>query len=148
MIYRSKVLLYLYSTITIYAVVSAGINFYNQVNSDPMRLTSLATKEHVVESIFSDTSNDEFAVIAYNPAIYTFDYDYLTQWIADKNKRNQPVKESERVDTVYLIIPPNTSEAITEDFINYKTPNTKFRTDKTWEVVDGTRTIKRVKVIE
>lgn len=128
-------------------VVVVGINhFISSINSDPIKLTSLATKEYVVSRIFDDAGEDKFSFIAYNPAIYTYDYDYLTRWIAEKNNREVPFKEARGREPVYLVIPPRTSSDIVEDFINYKTTNEVFRTVDTWEVSDGTKVIKRERV--
>lgn len=148
LISRARILLYIYGVIVIYMASMSLHSLYQEAKLDPIRLTSLATKEYVVEKIFKDAPDSNFAIIAYNPAIYTYDYDYLIQWIAKEEKRDLPVKDSEQVDIVYLIFPPDTSDAIIEDFVNYKTLPTQFSTANITDVVDGTKVIKRVKNVQ
>jgi len=142
---RARLLLYIYGVILIYIACMSLHSLYQETTRDPIRLTSLATKEYVVKEIFKDSPDDNFAIIAYNPAIYTYDYDYMVQWIAEKENREVPFKQSEQVSTVYLIFPPDTSDAIIEDFVNYKTVQTQFNTAQITDITDGTKIIKRVK---
>ncbi|HRN69575.1 MAG TPA: hypothetical protein PLS49_00165 [Candidatus Woesebacteria bacterium] len=148
MISRSRILVTVYGGIVVYIAIMSLLKLQTELHSDPLRLTSLATKEHVVSKVFADAQNDQFALIAYNPAIYTFDYDYLSQWIATKNNKEGSVTDSQQAKNVYLVIPPHTSKEIVEDFINYKTPSSEFSTVDTWKIVDGTVVIKRAKMIE
>ena len=46
---------------------------------------------------------------------------------------------------VYLILPPTQNSSAVEDFINYRTPNTKYMTGKTFEIPDGTKILKRIR---
>lgn len=140
---KSKILTYIGGILAVLVTVVAVNNFVTTLSSDPIELTSLATKEHIVNRVFDDAKDSNFALIAYNPAIYTFDYDYLSQWIAEKNNREIPATDSKSAEVVYIIIPPNTSQAITEDFLNYKTPNEVFRTVEVWEIADGSTVYKR-----
>ena len=50
----------------------------------------------------------------------------------------------EKSNLVYLII-PETLEANKLDFIDYKTPNSKFTTASTWVIEDKTTVIKRIR---
>lgn len=145
LISKSKILTYVYGVIVMYIAVMALQNLYTEVQLSPIRLTSLATKAYVVEKVFSDAPEGEFAFVAYNPAIHSYDYDYLSQWIAEKYHREVPSKETGGKNTVYLVIPPQTAQEITEDFINYRTPNTEYSTINTWNIEDGTQVLKRVK---
>lgn len=104
---------------------------------------SLVSKETTTKYIFQDAGKERFAVFAYNPSIYTFDYDYLFRWLGQMYK-SQPVSVSESPDVVYLIIPPDTKVATREDFIHYQTPEGNYFTAWTKTMPDKTQIIKRV----
>ncbi len=103
---------------------------------------SLTAKETVVNTIYTDSQDQKFTVAAYTPSIYSYDYDYLFQWLGNKYN-NKPVAQSATPNFVYLIIPPDTSQPVRDDFMHYKTPDNNFST--VWEKVmpDGTEIIKR-----
>lgn len=107
----------------------------------PLLMDSLAAKKYAVDLIYIDSSGEPFTVFAYSPAIYTYDYDYLLQWVGD-SYGNLPQKDISTSRYVYLII-PKTTNFIKEDFINYRTPTVKFQTLKEWRLDDGTMVIKR-----
>lgn len=101
---------------------------------DPLTISSLSTKQYIVEKILQD-GDKPFIIQTFSPAIYTYDYDYLFDWLGRENYRRDSI--SKDVSVVYLIIPA-TSKDIYEDFINYKTPHDQFFTVKQWKIPDGT----------
>jgi hypothetical protein len=115
------------------------ISFTKAFSKDPFKESTLALKEHVVETIYKDSSG-EFAVFAYNPAIYTFDYDYIFDWKGHQEGK-KPVSTQD-IKIIYLII-PKTSDAIFKDFVRYKTEG--YYTSRIWRESDGTTILKREK---
>ncbi|MEK7127301.1 MAG: hypothetical protein AAB838_01080 [Patescibacteria group bacterium] len=102
-------------------------SFIRDPGADFLAVPSLASKQLVTQTIIDDAANQPFTVFAYSPSIYTFDYDYLFKWLAPNHITGGPV---------FLIIPPETSIAVKEDFIHYKTPGyitvwEKVQKDKT-----------------
>jgi hypothetical protein len=125
------------SIIFIVALIIFGkhvLNFVRDPGAEFLSVPSLASKQLTAETIINDAENNSFKVFAYSPSIYTFDYDYLFKWLIPNRQTGQ---------STYLIIPPETSWAVKEDFINYKTPDADFET--LWEKIqpDGTTIIKR-----
>lgn len=103
-------------------------NFIRDPGADFLAVPSLASKQLTTQTIIDDAANQPFTVYAYAPSIYTFDYDYLFKWLAPNQKSGL---------ATYLIIPPETSIAVKEDFIHYKTPG--YIT--IWEKVQKDKTI-------
>lgn len=123
----------------LWAIVVIGlfvISYSKTFSVDPLSVSSLGTKQHIVENVIHDAGGP-FRVYAYSSAIYTYDYDYLFQWLGNKNYNPS-------IDTLYTyLIIPKTSQAIYDDFIHYKTPDERFKTVKTWNFADGTDVVKR-----
>lgn len=120
-------------------------NFLAVLPQKPYASSSLATKEHIVKIIASDAKDIPYSLFAYSPSIYIYDYAYLFQWVGRKNVSYRPEEMTMDADIVYLIIPEET-EAKTVDFINYRAPETMYRTVKTWDIPDGTKILKREKL--
>lgn len=110
----------------------------------PLSLPTLNAKKYIVESIYQDASHQTFGVFAYSSAIYTFDYDYLFKWLGQDIYHFEP-KQTANENIVYLII-PNTAEAIKVDFIHYRTPDMEFKTEKEWQIPEGTSVVKRIRI--
>lgn len=127
-------------------VIRHGVSFGTSPPINAFSLDTLVTKKHIVETIYKDAGVQQFSVFSYSPAIYTYDYDYLFLWLGKDVYRHEPEKNLEQSRYVYLII-PKTSDAIREDFINYRTPNDRYATDKIWEIENGTVILKREKRI-
>ena len=128
-----------------YLLLISGTNFVKSFNDNPLTFQSLASKQSIVEQIYEDASGEPFAVFAYSPAIYTYDFDYLFKWTAQKQKSVEPKTEISESHFVYLII-PETSEPIELDFINYKTPNEEYMTLRVWKTPDKTLILKRKRI--
>lgn len=89
----------------------------------------LVSKMNVVKLIYRDAGNKNFSVKVFNPAIYTFDYDYLFQWMGKEKFGRMPILGKE-ASTVFLIDPPETNQ-------------TSF--NKLWKLPDGTIVMKLIK---
>ena len=119
---------------------------YQKESQVPARsISSLSTKQFIVEQIFDDSLGTPFVYKAYSSAIYTFDYDYLFEWVGGEKYGYVPEKEVGNTNIVYLIV-PNETEVVQQDFANHKTPNKIYKTEKSWKIEDGTVVIKRVKI--
>lgn len=126
----------------VWVVVVIGIyllSYAKTFSVDLLSISSLGTKRHIAETITRDAGGP-FVVYAYSPAIYTYDYDYLFQWLGGGNYRSEDTKK--KIPSAYLII-PRTSQAIHDDFIHYKSPDEYYKTIKTWKFPDNTEVIKR-----
>lgn len=110
----------------------------------PFEFSNLSTKEHIVSTIYQDAQKEKFDISIYDPAIYTYDYDYLLGWIGKDKYDFVPEKDRQEMLTKYLII-PKTLPTTKTDFINYRSPGNIYKTAKTWDIPDGTTIIKRVK---
>jgi hypothetical protein len=105
---------------------------------DPETNSTFALKRHVVNDVIKN-SGGFFSYYAYSEGVYTYDYDYLFDWLAGA----RVVKgEVSKLDHVYLII-PKTSWAVFQDFINFKTPNSNYKTIWAKTYKDGTTLILR-----
>ncbi len=133
----------------IWVVVLIIINIHQitkLTDTSPLTVSSLATKKYISSLIYQDAKKGPFSVFAYSTAIYTFDYDYIFRWFGTDIYLYEPDKNESNVKYIYLII-PNIAEANKADFINYRTPNDKYRTAYEWEIPDGTNVVKREKLI-
>jgi len=130
---RSKILLTVFS---VWAFVLFGRhvgNFLSDPGANFISVPSLASKKAVANAVIADAKDSSFIVYAYSPSIYTFEYDYLFKWLSNH-------KQDTRL--AYLII-PETSQAVLEDFIHYKTPDKDYETVWQKEMPDKTVIIKR-----
>lgn len=129
----------------VFLLADQMIGMINSYKDNPYLLSSLTTKKYIVDQIYKDSNHSPFVVFVHSPAIYTYDYDYLFYWLGNDKYSYLPERGLVANYPVYLIIPP-TSEGIKEDFINYKTPNDRFKTEKEWLIDDGTYIFKRLSI--
>jgi hypothetical protein len=100
---------------------------------------TLAAKEAVVEQVIADSAGKEYGIVAYNPAIYTYDYDYLFLWKGNK-KLAAKVGEVGPVAPTYIIVPSENSPKV-QDYMNAQTRNLKYSKLKEWKI-GNTKVIK------
>ncbi|MEK7572103.1 MAG: hypothetical protein AAB553_07580 [Patescibacteria group bacterium] len=112
-----------------------------KIIKDPHIITSMATEQYIITWIAQDANRQDYDVYAYSPAIYSYEYDYLFNWML---KRPLHMSDTTSKKIVYLII-PNTTDDIRKDFINYKTPNADYQTTKVYSLPDKTTILKREK---
>ena len=116
--------------------------FMQSFQFNRLKQPSLYTKEQEVKTIIKDAGKTNYAVFAYNPSIYTYDYSYLFRWLANKDFSYDP-GFIQRKKITYLIIPAGDKAKI-EDFIHYRTPEKEYKTARTWNTPDGTVILKRI----
>lgn len=107
-------------------------------------ISSLATKKMTVEQIYKDAKSQPFFVASYNPALYTYDYDYLFKWIGNKSLTNNPKEVISSNLPIYLIV-PRKEPAATANFVDYMSTPSAFITTKFWTVGGDIEVIKREK---
>ncbi|MBI2029504.1 hypothetical protein HYT02_03760 [Candidatus Gottesmanbacteria bacterium] len=134
-----KVLLFIW---VIYLSVATIHRSFNEPKIDPLTIQTLYTKKYILDFIYKDAQGKPFSVFVYAPSIYTFDYDYLFKWLGEDKYHYIP---QENQNITYLII-PDASTLIREDFINYKTPDSEFKTSNSWEIGGQTLIVKREKL--
>lgn len=124
-------------------VIFSIYSFIELQQKNPLATPSLFTKEYITEKIIADAGNTNYVVYAYNPAIYSYDYAYLFM-VRDITVPWDPGNNTANSEVIYLIIPQVKPE-IKNDFIQYRSSDTMYRTEKTWQIPDGTTIIKRSK---
>lgn len=115
------------------------------VQSNPLSHGSLYTKKYITQMILKDSKNENITVFAYSPSIYVFEYSYLFNWLGNMNVPYDPSLNPTESQLVYLILPPTQNSSAVEDFINYRTPNSKYKTGEIFEIPDGTKILKRIR---
>ncbi len=108
----------------------------NLFTKNDFKVTDLGTQIHIVQTVFND-SETNFFYHAYNPAIYTYEYDYLFKWLGN-NYSKKIVSDS---PLVYLII-PKVNSSTEKDFINYKTSGQNYEQLNVIDFPDGTKVYK------
>ncbi len=103
-------------------------------------VSSLVTKEQIVDKIILDAQEKDYEVFIYNPSIYVFDYDYLFEW---KAKKQVYFKPTDVTSSLRYVVIPEVEEAIEKDFIEYITPEKEFITTDRLILGDKTRVLKR-----
>lgn len=136
---KIKIVRFLFIGWVIFLAAGSFLKTVYSLPGDPRVLSGLASKEDAVKIIARDAGGRSVFYFIYAPSIYTFDYDYLFLWL-------MPDKAFSKTSAtpVYLII-PKSPEAITSDFINYRTPQKSYKTEKKWDLPDKTIILKRVK---
>lgn len=142
--FKFKPFFYFLIPITLWAMFNRSQVLYKEFTGPLYSVGDLKTKQHIVDTVYQDAGDGQFSFFAYNPALYTWDYDYL--FLASQKKFHAKAnKEIKGAKTIYLII-PETSDALFQDFINYRTPRDKYTTVKEWKIPDKTTILKRVKI--
>jgi len=122
---------------------------FNQIqswNNNPQNIYgTLAAEKGIVDKINKDSKNQKYVVFAYSPAIYTYEYSYLFKLLYNKDVPYQPELNPTDGKLVFLIFPPETEKAKKEDFINYRTPPSMYKTEKETIQRNGAQVIIRVK---
>jgi len=118
------------------------IVFLKNIDTPNPTANSLAAKEKIAKIIINDAGDKNYSVYAYNPSIYSYDYFYLSKWLAKKDVSYDPGL-TKREGYVYLILPAE-KKALIEDFINYRTPSKLYRTIRSWNMPDKTLVLKRI----
>ena len=93
--------------------------------------------------IYNDAGNKSFSYSAYNPAIYTYEYDYIFKWLKNEKYQSSQLNNNE-TNLIYLIV-PKISAKDTSSFISYKTPSKDYKSAKIWKMDNGISVYKRVK---
>ncbi len=138
-----KVLKLVVAIVALFATAKLLYSTFILANPAAYSLSSLHTKKHIVDIIYTDAGSKPFTVFVYSPAIYTYDYDYLFEWFGKDKYKYYPQHDIKNNTPVYLVL-PKTEESIKNDFINYKTPQENFITGKEWNIEDGSKVIKRI----
>lgn len=102
---------------------------------------TLSAKEQVVKAVHGNTKGNSYGVLVYNPAIYTYDYDYLFSWMEKKSVTKNMTELSPSANPVYMII-PETSSANKQDYINAQTRGVHAKKLSAWQMPDKTTILK------
>ena len=140
--YKFKIiekLLLIWVVLLILIKITFNINEFTKVDyKDNFRI-----EKKIVNLIFNDAGNKSFSYSAYNPAIYTYEYDYIFKWLKNEKYQSSQLNNSE-TNLIYLIVPKiNAKEA--SSFISYKTPSKEYKSAKIWKMDNGISVYKRVK---
>lgn len=134
-----KIMLTWISIITAIAFSNFYIDITRSASVDP---TSLAAKKNVVKVINEDSSGQDYAVFAYSPSIYQYDYAYLFTVNTRQFVPFDPGQNSKDSKLIYLIV-TNKNDDKQVDFISYRTPGNKYKTIKEIKTKEGIVIIKR-----
>lgn len=107
---------------------------------------TFAAEKEIVSKINKDSKGQKYVVFPYSPAIYTYEYSYLFEFLYNKDVPYQPELNPTDSKLVFLIFPPETEKAKKEDFINYRTPPAKYKTEREIVQNNGAQIIKRIRL--
>lgn len=139
---RTKIAFVLVALWSIVVIFTHTVKFVGSFSYDPLNLPNLVSKEYVVDLIEKDAGDTPYAVYAYSPSIYIYEYAYLFSERTNKKVSFDPGSKRSYERIVYLIIPEGDPGAIA-DFINFRTPEKDYGTIKSWSILDGTKILKR-----
>ncbi len=106
-------------------------------------ISDLSKTEYNVRTVFNNAQQKPFSYVAKNPAIYTYDYDYLFYWLGSDVYHFIPentVTDSSKI--VYVII-PKAQLSDKKGFVENRTPEKEYVTVNEWYGIDGTLIIRR-----
>lgn len=105
-------------------------------------LPNYATKREAVDTIYRDNPPRQFTVFVYDPAIYTYDFDYIFNMYGEKyGFLPDRTKPGDRVS--YVVLPATKDTGALTSFTDYYTPSKEFITKKKWTMTDGTVILRR-----
>lgn len=110
----------------------------------PNTSSNYGSKKKTVQLIYRDAKKPPFTVLVYDPAIYTFDYDYLFTYLGE-TYGFEPSRTKGDDRTVYVVLPETNNKGAEQSFADYHTPESQYRTVKRWVTEDRTVVLKREK---
>jgi hypothetical protein len=119
-------------------------SFISAIYTNPLTRSSLYTKEYIAQTVLADAKSASFTAFAYSPSIYQYDYSYLFRWKGDVNVPFDPGQNPNSSPLVYIIT-PRLPEKEKSGYINYRTPNSIYKTLRVWNIADGTTITKRTR---
>jgi hypothetical protein len=129
---------------TIVITISQIPTLKNNLYQHSVSGASIAGEKRIVQTIKDDAKVHPYTVFAYSPSIYMYEYSYLFKWLAQKDVPYDPGSISANAETIYLIVPTTLDGKVT-DFIHNRTPERNYKTVKTWQNVEGTTILKRLR---
>jgi hypothetical protein len=144
-IQKIPVLKYLLTAWVIFLVISYLVTFARGFNMDPRVLSSLSTKEYITDIVAGDAGGNPYTVFNNSPSIYQYEYTYLFKWRYKVDVPYDPGNNPNDSYLVYIISPEETEEKI-KGYINYRAPDKKYKTVKSWTIADGTTIYKRISI--
>ena len=139
-------------------VEKSGINYkaYREQVREQMSFTRIQQQEvgrltvsdQEVEDFLSHYKNVKqppFTVFVYDPAIYTFDYDYIIRIYKEKYGY-EPSREKSTDEIVYVVLPESKNKGALQSFVDYHTPKSEYITKNRWFMNDGTVVLRREKI--
>jgi hypothetical protein len=110
----------------------------------PNTSSNYGSKKKTVELIYRDAKKPPFTVLVYDPAIYTYDYDYLFTLMGE-TYGFEPNRTKGDEQTVYVVLPETNNKGAAQSFADYHTPESQYRTAKRWVTEDRTVVLRREK---
>ena len=127
-------------TLIVFAIVF--IPFIKNLSHKQDSMSALSTEQKIVKKVSSDAKSRDYTVFAYSPSIYSYEYSYLFWWMENKDFSYDPGQIPTGGKLVYLIIPTD-KKVVREDFVNFKTPQSKYQTTGSWNFADNILLLKR-----
>lgn len=127
-------------------LISITNTFVKEAYKEPFTVPNLRTKTHITGIVGNDAAEKDYTVVSYHPSIYQYEYTYLFKWRYGKDVAYDPGQIPLDSSLVYLILPGDNqkNESLT-NFVEYRTPEKLYITEKTWNIPDGSTILKRVK---
>ena len=122
-----------------------AMTFMQETQQDPLRLTSLASKELQTRIISDDADKRPYVVFPYSPSIYVYDYTYLFRYLEKKEVPFDPSNNIKDSKLAYVLV-RSLSDPKEKDYVEFRTPAKDFKTTRTWHLKDGTIILRRERV--
>lgn len=103
--------------------------------------SNYSSKLNVVKKIYADAKTSRFSMVVYDAAIYTYDFDYIVNFISPQYGYS-PDRTVKPKQPIYFVLPKGDKGAL-ESFTQYNTPEDKYKTVKKWVMPDETIILKR-----
>lgn len=100
------------------------------------------SKRKTIDLIYKNAKQPPFTVYIYDPAIYTFDYDYIIRMYKEKYGF-EPNREKTADNIIYIILPESKNKGALQSFVDYHTPSSEYVTKQSWGMDDGTTVLER-----
>ncbi|HWY80319.1 MAG TPA: hypothetical protein VNW29_08225 [Candidatus Sulfotelmatobacter sp.] len=116
--------------LALYSICIYSITFVQSMSNNQSQLIQ---QKQVVTTISNDAKKNKYTVYAYSPSIYIYEYSYLFRWLIRKDIPYDPGAAQKKAQTIYLII-PKVRDTKVNDFISYRSPSSKYRTVRIWQI--------------
>jgi hypothetical protein len=139
---------YIWILIACWVALSTSGSLLQSLHHNPQTIYgTAASEEQTVTKVQQEAQGQDYTVFAYEAGIYPYEYSYLFHIMYNKDMPYRPELNPKDASLVFVIFPPNLQSSLYHDFINFRTPQVRYKTTAHWTEADGTQILERNRIL-